>query len=565
VKGILVVTTSKILESIYERIIIQADILTFELDKDNRLVYVNSLSEKYFGDANWQDVTLSNFDILSKIVHTEDVKECMTLFDEMEENECRSVICRVFCNDCHYKWFRVTVCNFYDESLGNITRRIGMMQDINNEFVAFRQIKEYEEYDSLTGLYNEEKFEEEARALIQFDEGKKYCVITLDINKFKAINERYGNKNGNNILKYVASVVKNTIPEKAICARMYADNFGIFMEYYNKEEIIYFIKMLYEKMKVTPYNISLLTSYGVFLADTRDKRFMHIRTMKDRSLIAKAMIKKEAASYYAFYADEFSSEIIMEQDVETDMYKALKEGEFMVYLQPKVSLSTDKLIGAEALIRWRHPEKGIIAPDNFVPIFEKNGFIMQLDRYVCEEVCKFLHNMIKSGKTIVPVSVNLSRLHVYSNAIVDFLLELIDRYEIPPQYLRIEITETSFITNMDTLISMVERLRTIGFKVEMDDFGSGYSSLNMLRNVPVDTIKIDKEFFDEKLNDEKGKIVISHMIAMAKDLNLEVLAEGVETEEHAKFLRDSKCDMAQGYLYSRPMTLMDFEEKFMSC
>ncbi len=559
-------TTTNILENIYSRIIARtADIIAFELDENNRLIFTNSAPDSKLVKIDLKGVNLADFDVIGRMIHADDVREVMTLFEKMDLNQCRSVICRILCADCKsYRWFRITICNFYDAAYGNYAHRIGMLQDVDSEFSAFKRIKEYEEYDSLTGLYNEEKFEEAARALIRFDKDIKYCIIMLDINKFKAINERYGYKNGNNILKYVASVVKNTIPDNAVCARLYADSYGIFMQYEKEEDIVSLVRLLYDKIRTTPYNIAVLTSYGIFLADTADKLFMNVRTMKDRALIAKAMIKREAVNYYAFFTDEFSNEIIMEQDVEKDMYRALKEGEFMVYLQPKVSLSTERLIGAEALIRWKHPDKGVIAPDNFVPIFEKNGFIMQLDRYVCEEVCRFLHKMMEEGRGIVPISVNLSRLHVYNGAIVEYLLELIEKYNIPPHYLRFEITETSFITNMDALIDIVEKLRNIGFKVEMDDFGSGYSSLNMLRNVPVDTIKIDKEFFDKKLDDEKGKIVISHTIAMAKELKLEVLAEGVETEEHAKFLRESNCDLAQGYLFSRPMTLVDFEEKFMS-
>lgn len=557
-------TTSNILENIYNRIIIQADIITFEIDKNNRLVYISPLYEKHFGELNWQEADTSNRAVAGRIIHNEDLDEYMTLFDELEPNACRNVICRMLCKRSQYKWYRITLCNYHDKELGDFTRKIGMLQDVNSELVAFRQIKDYEEYDSITGLYNEGKFEFESRVLIQTNPSRKYCVVTLDINKFRIINEVYDTRVGNNILKFASSIIKNCIPVDAICARLYADNFAVFMPYNSEEDIIELVKELYEKIAHNPYNISLLTSYGIFLADEPSKLLMQVSTMKDRALIAKSIVKKEAMGYYIFFTDEFSNEMIMEQDIEKNMHKALRERQFEVYLQPKVELDGGRLVGAEALIRWNHPVNGLIAPDKFVPIFEKNGFIIQLDKYVCEEVCRLLNKWISMGIEPVPISVNLSRLHIYNDSIVDYLVELVKKYELLPKYLRFEITETLFINNTDALISILEQLRDLGFKVEMDDFGSGYSSLNMLRNVPVDLIKIDREFFDEKMSDNKGKIVVSHTIAMAKDLDLQVLAEGVETEEHAQFLRDSKCDMAQGYLFSKPMTLGAFEEKFMS-
>ncbi|MBQ9765147.1 MAG: EAL domain-containing protein [Lachnospiraceae bacterium] len=557
-------TRSKILERIYNKIITQADIITFELDKDNRIVYVNSVYEKYLGDMEWQDMEMSNPDVLKKLVHKEDLEECLTLFINLELNECRSVICRIKDVTGHYKWYRITLCNFYDEEFGEFTRKIGMMQDVNNELTAFRQIKDYEEYDSITGLYNENKFEFEARALILSNPDVNFCTITFDINKFKIINEVYGTKLGNTVLKYVASVIKKVIPSMAICSRLYADNFAVFMPFFTDEDIVSIVWEIHEKIAQNPYNLTLHTSYGIFRADSPAKLEMQIDTMKDRALIAKSTIKKDVINYYVFFSDEVGNEIVMEQDIEKNMHTALKEKQFEVYLQPKVELSTEKLMGAEALIRWRHPEKGLIGPDNFVPIFEKNGFIIQLDKYVCEEVCKLINKWVKMGIKPVPISVNISRLHIYNDTIVSYLLELVEKYEVLPEYLRFEITETLFVGNMEALVDILQQLRGLGFKVEMDDFGSGYSSLNMLRNVPVDVIKIDKEFFDEKMSDNKGKIVVSHTIAMAKELDLEVLAEGVETEEHAQFLKDSNCDMAQGYLFSKPMTLYEFENRFLA-
>ncbi len=556
------VTTTGILESIYDTIIVQADIFTFELDSRNHMVFANSVYEKYFGDRVWENIDISDYEVACNFIHPEDIKGYLTLFDDASKQGIRSVICRVLCEDKLYKWFRITICNYSDARLGNLTRKIGMMQDVNNELSAFKQIKDYEEYDSLTGLYNDEKADKEAKAIIERSPNTNYCIIVLDINKFKVVNEVYDTKTGNSILKYTASVIKKAAPRSAVCSRMYADTFSIFMRYKKQEDIIKVINKIYDKVHNNPKDISLTTAFGVFVAESKEDKELPVGLMRERALIAKRTIKKGAISNYAFFSDKFRNDIIMEQEIESEMYRALEEKQFVVYLQPKVNLSDGKLKGAEALVRWQHPEKGLITPDSFIPVFESNGFIIKLDEYVCTEVCMLLRKWLDAGLEPVPVSVNLSRLHIYSGDVIGYLIGIIKKYKIPPQYLRLEVTETIFLGDTDKLNNVLTELHSLGFKVEMDDFGSGYSSLNMLKNVPVDTVKIDKEFFADEANKDKSKIVMTHTISMAKDLQMEVIAEGIETEEHVEFLKNSNCDVGQGFYFSKPMPLLEFENKF---
>lgn len=560
--GGMCVTTTGILESIYDTIIVQADIFTFELDSNNNMVFANSVYEKYFGNRKWENVNIADYAVASKFVHPEDLAAYLSLFDEMAKQGMKSVICRILCEDRMYKWFRVSICNYADERLGNLTRKIGMIQDVNNELSAFKQIKDYEEYDSLTGLYNDEKADKEIKTIIRSNPKDKYCIIVLDINKFKVVNEVYDTKTGNGILKYTASVLKKVAPKVSVCSRMYADTFSIFMKYKKQSDIIRVIDKIYDKVHNNSKGISLTTSYGVFVVENDEDKALPIGLMRERALIAKRTIKKGALSYYAFFSDKFRNDIIMEQEIESEMHKALDEGQFVVYLQPKVDLSSGKLKGAEALVRWQHPEKGIITPDSFIPVFESNGFIIKLDEYVCKEVCIMLRRWLDDGLEPVPISVNLSRLHIYNGDVIGYLIGIIKKYNIPPQYLRLEVTETIFLGDTDKLNNVLTELHSLGFKVEMDDFGSGYSSLNMLKNVPVDTVKIDKEFFADEANSDKSRIVMSHTISMAKDLQMEVIAEGIETEEHVEFLKNSNCDVGQGFYFSRPMPLEEFESKF---
>lgn len=561
--GDTLVTTTGILESIYDTIIVQADIFTFELDSSNHVVFANSVFKKYFGDRVFENLDISDYGVACRFIHPEDLDGYFSLFDEISKVGIRSVICRVLCGRL-YKWFRITICNYSDARIGNLTRKIGMMQDVNNELSAFKQIKDYEEYDSLTGLYNDEKADKEAKLIVRKSPDSDYCMIVLDINKFKVVNEVYDTKTGNSILKYTASVLKKAAPKTAVCSRMYADTFSIFMQYKKQEDIIKVIDKIYDRVHNNPKEISLTTSFGVFVAKSREEKELPIGLMRERALIAKRTIKKGALTCYAFFSDKFRNDIIMEQEIESEMYQALEDKQFVVYLQPKINLSDGKLKGAEALVRWKHPEKGLIMPDCFIPVFESNGFIIKLDEYVCREVCIMLRKWLDAGLEPVPVSVNLSRLHIYSGDIIGYLIGIIKKYEIPPKYLRLEVTETIFLGDTDKLNDVLTELHSLGFKVEMDDFGSGYSSLNMLKTVPVDTVKIDKEFFSDEANTDKGKIVMKHTISMAKDLQMEVIAEGIETEEHVEFLKKSNCDVGQGYYFSKPMPLLEFENRFIN-
>lgn len=229
-----------------------------------------------------------------------------------------------------------------------------------------------------------------------------------------------------------------------------------------------------------------------------------------------------------------------------------------MYLQPKFRLDTEALCGAEVLARWLHPSKGIIPPVDFIPLFEKNGFILKLDEYMWEEACKTLRKWIDEGREPIPLSVNISRYHIKHNNLEDVLMKLVKKYDIKPEYLHLEITESLFLDNPEELNRVLERLKKLGFFLEVDDFGSGYSSLNLIRNISVDTIKIDKDFLDSEIASEKGQIVVNHTIDMAKDLRLQVIAEGVETKAHVDFLKKSRCDIAQGYYFAKPMPLAEF-------
>lgn len=252
--------------------------------------------------------------------------------------------------------------------------------------------------------------------------------------------------------------------------------------------------------------------------------------------------------------------LLIESRIENEMFTALNEKQFQVFLQPKCDITTSRVIGAEALVRWIHPTRGLIRPDLFIPLFERNGFIIKLDEYIWEETCKLISEWMKKGYPLVPVSVNVSRVHIFDPEFCDKITNLVYKYDIPFHLLELEFTESSFVANSDELYHLMSILKKRGFTLLMDDFGSGYSSLNMLKNSPVDIIKLDREFLNESSTTENGRIIINSTISMILKLKKQIIAEGVETAEQAHFLLNAGCSIAQGYYYSKPIDIPAFEE-----
>ena len=281
----------------------------------------------------------------------------------------------------------------------------------------------------------------------------------------------------------------------------------------------------------------------------------------EKANIARESIKGYHKSNFTFYNDEMRKNLVREKQMENDMYVALEKNEFVVYYQPKHEIKSGKLIGSEALVRWIHPISGMISPMMFIPLFEKNGFIIKLDEYVFEKTCQDIRKWLDEGFEVLPVSVNFSKAHLYDKDFVEKYKEIMDKYDLSAEYLELEITENLELQNLEALLNTVYKLNQIGFKVSMDDFGSGYSSLNMLKDVPVNCIKLDRIFLNDTMDNIKGKQIIEAIVTLSKKMGITVVAEGAETEEQLAFLRGIECEIAQGYYFDRPLTRSDFEMK----
>lgn len=410
--------------------------------------------------------------------------------------------------------------------------------------------------DSLTHIPNRSKFYKNAETILTSGSGD-YAVILFDIDRFKSINDIHGMSKGDEVLVHIARVLKDSFGLEDNYGRMHSDLFAFITRYDKKGEIIKQIEKLRKKINQNEFDFDINTSFGIYLVN--DKQ-VPVNLMCDRAMMAVKTIKGDVLKFCAFYDEQYRSDMLKANEIEKDMQESLERGDFKMYLQPKFRLSDNKMVGAEALCRWIHPTKGMIPPMDFIPLFEKNGFILKLDEYMWEQACSTLRRWMNLGIEPIPLSVNISRYHIKYNDLESVFTRLINKYNISSSLLTLELTESLFLDNPEELNRVMSGLQRMGFKLEVDDFGAGFSSLNMIRNITVDTIKMDKDFLDSEIASEKGKIVVNHTIDMAKDLNLQVVAEGVETKEHVEFLKNSRCDVAQGYYFAKPMPLDEFDK-----
>ena len=421
------------------------------------------------------------------------------------------------------------------------------------------------EVDNLTGGRTRDKFVADCSRLIRKTSAEKWALVVLDIDKFKYINDRLGYEEGNKMLARVHRTLQDNAEGDEICARISNDNFAMMIKNVPDNEIVNRLNNIFsefERRNALYVKYPVVFSSGVCRLGQCEGKFgvVDINIAIDRCIIAKKTIKSLHGNSIAFYDGKIRENILREKDIENAMPSALENREFMCYLQPKYGTKSRHIEGAEALIRWNSKEYGFVFPDQFIPVAEKNGFVVELDFFILEEVCRTMRNWLDRGLTPVVISVNQSRMHLNNDDYIWRLREIVDKYEIPYEYLELELTESVFTEDTDRMLKIMKKLHDIGFKISIDDFGSGYSSLNMLKDIPADVVKIDREFFNGTVNSEKGRAVISTVVDLAKNLNMDVISEGVETQEQVEFLQEIDCHLVQGYYFAKPMPVADFEK-----
>lgn len=411
------------------------------------------------------------------------------------------------------------------------------------------------QYDRLTGLYSKEFFYQRVKEILLRHPDKHYDIVCSDVENFKLINDVMGVAAGDRLLCTIAEMYDQRMNGFGICGRLNSDRFACLLEHkwdYTRDMFELGNAYINEKMEMS----NIVMKWGIYSIDDRT---VSVEQMCDRALLAVKSIKGQYGKYFAAYDDTLRNQLLREQAITDSMETALAQNQFQIYMQPKYRISDESLVGAEALIRWIHPEWGFQSPGEFIPLFEKNGFITKLDQFVWDSVAATLHDWDERGYYPLSVSVNVSRADIYNADLAEMLTNIVEKHKIAPSRLHLEITESAYTENPRQIIDTVAHLRELGFVIEMDDFGSGYSSLNMINDLPIDVLKLDMKFIQSETAKPNSQGILKFIINLARWMKLSVTAEGVETKEQLDRLSEIGCDYVQGYYFAKPMPCKEFE------
>ncbi|ABX43195.1 putative bifunctional diguanylate cyclase/phosphodiesterase [Lachnoclostridium phytofermentans] len=501
-----------------------------------------------------------------------EMKEAKKMISTMKQNKADNMILCALKQNNKFIGFinfetRNKIESFSEEELSAFlqTKRI-----LENFFLVCRANQEAQKrieqvtlFDPVTGLMKYDSFLEQAELIYKNDSNNQYIMFYADITNFKYFNETYGYAAGDEVLRLFKQHFLSLSSSYIIGCRIFSDYFigmTVLKEPLVERKLIQEIQMInysFQKKIQSIYpESSIHIVSGVVLIDNKN---LDIQTYIDNANQARKIAKYNRTICVIFNKD-MEAERKKYYRITSIAEEALKNDEFYFELQPKIDLKTKKTVGAEALVRWSRQDGTVVYPNEFVPIFEQNGFITKLDFYVYDKVCEYLLHRISHGKEVVPISVNVSRAHLKQDNFAKKVIRLVEQHRIAPEYLEFELTENIFLENSEQAKETLIELKNYGFKVSMDDFGSGYSSLNLLMNLEFDILKLDKDFLTDNIISKKEEVVIKSIIRMAKLMNMTVLCEGVETKEQVDFLERIQCDMVQGYYFGRPMKTEAFEE-----
>ncbi|MEG1066707.1 MAG: bifunctional diguanylate cyclase/phosphodiesterase, partial [Erysipelotrichaceae bacterium] len=414
--------------------------------------------------------------------------------------------------------------------------------------------------DPLTGAPNLPKFEMDATKLLEKD--RNYALIEFDIDNFKYMNEMFGYQEGNIMLKHIVNTLTKSINKNELLCRCNADYFLLLLKYDTDFEVSRRLQLItrvicnYTNKNLEHYELTL--TWGIYKVHNG---YAPLHIMIDRASMARKSNKNLHRSTFTYYDDSIKSRIIEDKDLETNMLAALNDGNFIVYLQPKHDIKNSSIIGCESLIRWKHNNM-IIAPDRFVPLFEKNGFIARIDMYAIEEACKLLQLWANAELPLIPIAINLSRITLAKPMFLLNLMSIVETYNIDPKYIEFEINENYIFNDFDHIIILLHDLERKGFPIAIDNFGVGCSSLNLLKDVPLNSVKLDRSFISNTYNSKRGEILITNTVDMAHRLDIKVVAEGIETVQQLEFVQRIHCDSVQGYYFSSIVDVQTFSQLY---
>lgn len=551
-------TAASQFRSVYEN----TGTVVVECDWGNHsFVYDPAISEFIYG--KYDDRSLWHIFMSDMVADVQDVRTMQDLVMDIASSHNRTsgtvdVMLKTPSKARH--WFTMNVYKRVNDM--NLTSKIILtFLDVNDEIIASKKLRFQAEHDSLTGLYNRATFLKLTEETVRHEQGGSYILLYCDINDFRFINERFGREEGDKLLQYSAErLLAYANSKNGFAGRLSNDAYAILLP--NNPGVLERTATVVENFfNDCTLKAKITGRAGAYIISDPD---MSADAMLDLASTASNTIKGRFASWLAIYDESMNEKRLREKNISDRMEAALLGGQFDVYFQPQFHHATGQIVGAEALVRWIDPQRGVVSPIEFIPLFEKNGFITRMDSYVWEKTAMYLSVWMEKGNDPVPVSVNVSREDLNDSELCSKLLAIVERYNIPIQVFRLEITESLFAGNTKQLVSVVEQLHNAGFLIEMDDFGSGYSSLNILKDVPVDILKLDMRFFSGEDNLGRGGMIINAVLRMSRWLNIPVIAEGVETKDQADFLLSIGCPTIQGYFYERPMPAAAFEKMLYS-
>lgn len=515
------------------------------IDIDNKIVFSNSAARNYAES----DDSVVNLDkqVRKWLAEMIEPDESFKTWDDVRTIEGKD----------HYFTLEYSrICDEADKYLGSFFS----IHNRTEEYTKYYAERYRATHDALTGLYNKERFYDCAREILGENPDVSYIMIMTDIKNFKMVNDVFGVEAGDAMLKRVADITRTFGGEGCVYSRITNDRFAILMPQsrFDESELLERYSVIDSFLSNSAFKTHI--HIGVYEIDDRSVR---ISVMCDRANLAIKKIKDSYRSFVAYYDDDLRKSFISEHKVISEFDKAIADGQIRAYIQPQIA-ADGHITGGEALVRWIHPKDGMIPPFKFIGLFEQTGLIGRLDRHMWEIACNQLRQWSESNMNDTYISVNISQKDFYLLDVYKVLTELVEKYEIEPRRLHLEITETALMNNPKEQLEIISRLRRFGFMVEIDDFGSGYSSLNMLKELDADVLKIDMGFLEKTEHTERSKTILRMIMTLAKTLKMEVITEGVETKDQVSFLTENGCDIFQGYYFAKPMPVEDFERAFLN-
>lgn len=412
---------------------------------------------------------------------------------------------------------------------------------------------------TITGGENIQHFKDKAQALLKANKRRKtsYALISLRLLKYNNFCSCYGVEEGEDLLEALFKEIRKRLGKKETAAHSARADFVLLLAYTSDDELQNRLLQLSEELKSLRTDQKLNFGMGIYKIPDNPE---DVNTMCSYAEVTQNSIPEDSDNHIKYFDETMLETQRWIRKVEDDMERALAEHEFQVYLQPKYSTKEEKVSGAEALVRWIHPTEGFIPPNKFIPILEGNGSILKLDDYMLNEVARLQAQWLSEGKTLVPISVNVSRAHFTKEDLAEHICATVDKYKVPHDMIELELTESAFFDDKNVLINTVKKLKSYGFEISMDDFGAGYSSLNSLKELPLDVLKLDAEFFRGDDSEGRGDLIVGESITLAKKLNMRIVAEGIETREQVDSLAEKDCDLIQGYYFAKPMPVNEFEK-----